>query len=213
MKCPVCEEKIENTAQKCPKCGFADLRAEFLNEIELNMWQTYVVYPCRFAYQTCIAQRKELEKTIQKELVTIKKSFAEVSFPLDVSNNEAPSFKKLPINKNAAWTTTGNIEHRSFYECSRGTWTKCEISNLVLKIVGNKATVNFFVKKVYDFEGPSGVSRTAFKWKLKDDYGIVVADGYWSNDNLNVGDVTNGSFTISGLDTSIKYVLELINGA
>ena len=150
VKCPVCEEKIESTIPKCPNCGFSDLRTEFINEDELKMWQTYVVYPCRFAYQICIAQRKELEEIIQKELATIKKSFAEASSPVDVSNNEAPSFKKLPINKNATWTTTGNIEHKTFYECSRGTWTKCEISNLVLKIVGNKATVNFFVKKVYD---------------------------------------------------------------
>lgn len=213
MKCPVCDEKLENTAKKCSKCGFADLRTEFLNEIELNMWQTYVVYPCQFAYQTSIAQRKELEKTIQETLATIKKNYTESSGVAETSNNGSPSFKELPINKSDAWITTGNIEHKSFYECSRGTWTKCEISNLTLKVVGNKATVNFLVKKVYDYEGPTGVSRTAFKWKLKDDYGLVVADGYWSNDNLNVGDVTNGTFTISGLDPSIKYVLELINGA
>lgn len=213
MKCPVCEKKLENTAQKCPKCGFADLRTEFLNEIELNMWQTYVVYPCQFAYQTSIALRKEMEDKLQKELSAINKSYMEPQKSERVSNGESPSFKELPFSKNDSWITTGNITHKSFCECSRGTWTKCEVSNIVLKVIGSKVTVNFLAKKTYDFEGAAGVSRTAFKWKLKDDYGIVVADGYWSNDNLNVGDVTNGTFTISGLDPSIKYVLELINGA
>ena len=67
MKCPVCEERIDNTVKKCPKCGFADLRTEFINENELEMWRTYVVYPCRFAYQTSIAQTKELQRKFQKE--------------------------------------------------------------------------------------------------------------------------------------------------
>ena len=65
MKCPVCEKQIENSVQKCPDCGFADLRTEFINENELEMWRTYVVYPCRFAYQTSVKQIKELERKLQ----------------------------------------------------------------------------------------------------------------------------------------------------
>ena len=75
----------------------------------------------------------------------------------------------------------------------------------------NKATGNFFAKKVFDKSGPKSTSYIAFKWKLKDDYGIVVADGSWTNNKLNVGDITKGAFSISGLDTSIKYVLELVD--
>ena len=50
-----------------------------------------------------------------------------------------------------------------------------------------------------------------FKWKLKDDYGIVVADGMWLNDKLNLDDVTKGSISISGLAPSVKYVLEFVD--
>ena len=67
------------------------------------------------------------------------------------------------------------------------------------------------MKKTFDCHGSDSTYFIAFKWKLKDDYGIVVADGYWSNDKMQVGDVTKGTISISGLDPSTKYVLELVN--
>lgn len=211
MKCPVCEEKIDNTVQKCPKCGFADLRTEFINENELEMWRTYVVYPCKFAYQTAIAQRKEFERKLQKELSTIKKVQKDIQESGGAPGSEAPTFKKLVLDKNDGWFTTGNIAYKGFYECDRGNFSKCEINNLVLNIIGNRVTIDFFAKKTYDFKGVQATTMISFKWKLKDDYGIVVADGSWYNDRLNVGDVTKGSISIKGIDSSMQYVLELVN--
>lgn len=72
-------------------------------------------------------------------------------------------------------------------------------------------TANFFVKNSFDFQGSDSTYFIAFKWKLKDDYGIVVADGRWSSDRMQLGDVTKASISISGLDPSTKYVLELVN--
>lgn len=211
MKCPICEDKIDNTVRKCPKCGFADLRTEFINENELEMWQTYVVYPCKFAYQTAVTQRKEFERKLQRELSALKKVQNDIQESGGLTGTEVPNFKKLSIDKNDGWFTTGNIAYKGFYKCNRSNVSKCEISNLVLTIVGNRVTVDFFVKKVYDWQGNEATSYTSFKWKLKDDYGIVVADGSWYNANLNVGDVTKGSISIKGIDPSIQYVLELVN--
>ena len=211
MKCPVCEKQIESTVQKCPNCGFEDLRTEFINENELEMWRTYVVYPCKFAYQTSVAQIKDLERKFKKELSAIKKAQNEVQESESAAVGAAPSFKKLTLSKSDGWITKGNVAYKGFYACERDIYTKCEINNLVIDIVGNKATANFFVKKTYDWKGDNATTMIAFKWKLKDDYGIVVADGGWSNDRLNVGDVTKGSISISGLDPSTKYVLELVN--
>lgn len=211
MKCPVCEKQIENTARKCPNCGFEDLRTEFINENELEMWRTYVVYPCRFAYQTSITQIKDLERKFKKELSAIKKAQKEAQESESTAGSEAPSFKKLTLNKNDGWLTKGNVAYKGFYVCDNSTYTKCEINNLVLDIVGNKLTVNFFAKKTYDWKGSNATGMIAFKWKLKDDYGIVVADGGWYNDRLNIGDVTKGAFSVSGLDPSVKYALELVN--
>lgn len=211
MKCPVCEKQIENTVQKCPNCGFEDLRTEFINENELEMWRTYVVYPCRFAYQTSIAQRKEMELKLQKELATIKIE-QKVQDVGDAINGDQPVFKKLSLPKNDGWKTEKNITYKSFYECERhGGRTKCEITNMIFDFVGDKVSINFFVKKSYDRDGGDSTTSIGFKWKLKDDYGIVVADGSYFNDKLQMGDVTKASFSISGLDPSVKYVLELVN--
>lgn len=211
MKCPVCEKQIENTVQKCPNCGFEDLRTEFINENELEMWRTYVVYPCRFAYQTSIVQIKDLERKFKKELSAIKKAQKEVQKSESTKGGEAPSFKKLVLDKNDEWVTKKNITYKNFYQCKVKSYSTCEISNIVLDIVGSKITANFFVKKTFDCHGSDSTYFIAFKWKLKDDYGIVVADGYWLNDKMQVGDVTKGTISISGLDPSTKYVLELVN--
>ena len=216
MKCPVCEEKIEITVQKCPCCGFNDLRTEFINENELEMWQRYVVYPCRFAYQTSIAQSKELQRKFQKELNAIKKAHKELQKALidsdgGVVDDDIPSFKKLVLNKKEGWVTKGNVTYKSFYKCNNKNYTSCEISNIVLDITGNRMTANFFVKKSFDTFGADSTYFIAFTWKLKDDYGIVVADGRWSNDKMQLHDITKGTISISGLDPSVKYVLELVN--
>ncbi len=211
MKCPVCEKQIENSIQKCPNCGFEDLRTEFVNENELEMWRTYVVYPCRFAYQTSIVQRKEIERNFQKELADIKKAQKELSEADGIPGGEAPTFKQLTLNKNEKWITKGNVAYKNFYQCKYSKWTICEISNMVVNIVGNKMTADFFVKKSFDSCGPDSTCNTAFKWKLKDDYGIIVADGGWLNDKMQQGDVIKASISISGLDPSIKYVLELVD--
>lgn len=210
MKCPVCEKQIENTVQKCPNCGFEDLRTEFINENELEMWRTYVVYPCRFAYQTSIAQIKDLERRFKKELSSIKKAQKELQESGSITNDNEPTFKKPVLQKKDGWNTSGRIAYKNFYECS-SYGTKSEINNIVINIVGSKAIINFFVKKTYDEDGPDSTYYTTFIWKLKDDYGIVVADGRWSNSHLQVGDVTKDTISINGLDPSIKYTLELVN--
>lgn len=211
MKCPVCEKQIENTVQKCPNCGFEDLRTEFINENELEMWRTYVVYPCKFAYQTSIAQTKDLERKFKKDLSALNKAQTEVQESEGSARDESPTFKKLTLDKNDGWVTKGNITYKNFYQCKSSTCTSCEISNVVLSVVGNKVSADFFVKKTFDSKGEDSTYFIAFKWKLKDDYGIVVADGRWSSDKMQLGDVTKASISISGLDPSTKYVLELVN--
>lgn len=212
MKCPVCEERLDNAIQKCPKCGFADLRTEFINENELEMWRTYVVYPCKFAYQTAVAQRKEFERKLQKELSALKEAHKDMAAAVSSTSSGPPSFKKPALQKDGGWFTERNITYKGFYESQRhGGRTKCEITNMIFDFETNKVTASFFVKKSYDRDGSDSTTSIGFKWKLKDDYGIVVADGSWWNDKLQLGDVTKGSISIRGLDPSLKYVLELVN--
>lgn len=43
MKCPVCKTECEGIT--CLNCGFEHLRAEFLNENEVDVWYTDFVFP------------------------------------------------------------------------------------------------------------------------------------------------------------------------
>ena len=216
MKCPVCDAEIKKI-DKCRNCGFEDIRTEFINPEELEMWQKYVVYPCRFAYLTATSQAKKMQKAFQKEIEEIKKTQQENMEMLATSNDKSsvkgkPAFKQKKMQQKEGWNKTGNITYKNYYVCE---WcsglTKCEINNIVVDVLGSMATVHFFVKKIYDSNGANSTSYIAFKWKLKDDYGIVVADGFWANDRLNLGDVTKDVFSISGVDSSIEYVLELVD--
>lgn len=54
MKCPICEAEIKNTSESeliCIRCGFDDIRTEFINDEERVFWHTYVVKPCKYAYR------------------------------------------------------------------------------------------------------------------------------------------------------------------
>lgn len=50
MKCPVCEEKLDNAVQKCPICGFLGLDKEFLNVEDATQWLRETVEPYRQAW-------------------------------------------------------------------------------------------------------------------------------------------------------------------
>ena len=216
MKCPVCEKQIENTIRKCPNCGFEDLRIEFINENELEMWRTYVVYPCRFAYQTAVTQKKELEKKIQKELLSVKKINDEIQDVLNDINRVTASdktltFKELILNKNDGWVKNANVSYKNYYQCKNKDYTVCDLSNFVIDVIGDRMVANFFVKKTFDRFGDNSTFYVTFKWRIRDDYGIVVADGFWGNDKLLLGDITKASISVSGLDPSVEYVLDFVD--
>ena len=213
MKCPVCDSQIANTAQNCPECGFADLRTEFINEAELETWKRYVVYPCRFAYQTTMMQAKKLQREFQEKLGAIQMVHrdmqkTEKAADTDRTGDDRLSFKKLKHDPKEVWITKGNITYKSFYKCDNNDYTSCEISNIVL-MSGYETVVEFSVKKTFDTFGANSTFPIAFKWNLKDDQGIVVADGRWSNDTMRVDDVAQGLISINWINRSIQYTLEL----
>ena len=74
MKCPICETGIRNTSDsdiKCVRCGFDDIRTEFINDEERIFWQTYVVKPCKYAYR--------LNHTLQMDVDMVRKEIKKLS--------------------------------------------------------------------------------------------------------------------------------------
>jgi hypothetical protein len=210
MKCPVCEGVIENTAQQCPKCGFSDLRTEFINDDELAMWRTYVVYPCRFAYQTSVTHIKELERKYKTELTALKNGQTEKRESERDGNDMREFIQMLALTQNPGWVAEKNITHEDSYECYNGGWAACEISNIVPTIHKNQIIVDFLVKKIFDYKGADSKTLIQFRWYLEDDCGNTVAEGNWWKEKMQVGDVTKESISISGTDPFGKYVLNFV---
>ena len=213
MKCPVCDSQIANTAQNCPECGFADFRTEFINEAELEMWRRYVVYPCRFAYQTTMMQAKKLERDFREKLDAIQMAHRDMQKTVKATDTDRTginhsSFRRFKPDSKEVWITKGNITYKSLYRCDNNDYTSCEISNIVL-VSGYETVVEFSAKKTFDTFGANSTFPIAFRWKLKDNQGIVVADGRWSNDTMRVDDVAQGSISIRRLNRSIQYSLEI----
>lgn len=50
MKCPVCKTDNEQNMSACPICGFEQLRREFINKDEYDLWLKEVVRPYRDNY-------------------------------------------------------------------------------------------------------------------------------------------------------------------
>lgn len=51
MKCPVCKTECSGY-DRCPQCGFDDLRTDFLNQEDANDWLENVVVPYRTIFET-----------------------------------------------------------------------------------------------------------------------------------------------------------------
>lgn len=95
MKCPICEEQLENTVQECPICGFNKIRTEFINEEERQIWLNETVKPCRsvffklnFEFASLNHHEKETLKAKLKELQYRNGSYCNSAYALceDMAN-------------------------------------------------------------------------------------------------------------------------------
>lgn len=198
MKCPVCEKQIENTIQKCPNCGFEDLRTEFINENELERWQTYVVYPCRFAYQIAILQIKKLEEKLQKESSAIK----------GVRLMEPQSLQELMQKNKNEYNLNAPIIHPNYAIC-KDSFTSCDVYNIKCELEGTTCKISFLVKKTFDVYGETGTSNPVVHWRLKDEDGIIVKSDRWIAEQMRLGDIKKHTLILKNIEPG-KYSIDFI---
>lgn len=209
MKCPICEAEIKNTSEsefRCIRCGFDDIRTEFINDEERVFWQTYVVKPCKYAYR--------LNHTLQNEVAMLRREIKKISVggatdKTTGSTGATPPAKPKTVMVEG-WNYDDPIAHPNSASCYHKTYeTTVELTDITTTISPDrKGTIQFVAKRVGKKEGWGGNHTVGFCWRVKDTKNIIVLTGKWSNSNLMVGDAMVGKIELNNVPTghSIDFV-------
>lgn len=209
MKCPICEAEIKNNIEgelKCSRCGFDDIRTEFINDEERVFWQTYVVKPCKYAYR--------LNHTLQNEVAILRREIKKVSPGASLIRTESSASTNSPTQPTTTmiggWNYDDPIAHPNSASCYHKTYeTTVELSDIVTTISPDrKGTIRFVAKRVGQKVGWHGNNTVGFCWRVKDTKNIIVLTGKWSNSNLTVGDAMVGKIELNNVPVgySIDFV-------
>ena len=129
LRCPICKSEIKttsNTNLKCVRCGFDDIRTEFINDEERIFWQTYVVTPCKYAYNlsnmlSCGLSKLKEEVDVLNSAITIileenKKKQWNIRDIRDIRRDVSQLTSKVDLlDKNIGKISLSNVEPKSNY--------------------------------------------------------------------------------------------------
>lgn len=149
MKCPVCEDKFDNTVQQCPNCGFSGLDKEFLNVEDANLWLRETVEPYRQAWlknnglayiskSNQYIEIKRLYEDVKRNPLALQAKMDLLSLLYGVMFNPSFDFPEIGVQRLATFCLS-IAEDISFERSSvmgrirnlRVSWTKATL-NLVL---------------------------------------------------------------------------------
>lgn len=193
MKCPICEAEIKNTSEsehRCIRCGFDDIRTEFINDEERVFWQTYVVKPCKYAYR--------LNHTLQNEVAVLHKEIKQLASGQDAaldSTNATPSVQPKTVMLDG-WNYNDPLPHPNSAKCENVIYmTNVELTEIKTQVDSSgKAIISFVARRITDSKGKKEYSNLAdknivgFCWRVKDEKGVIILNGKWRNSNLLIGD-------------------------
>ena len=207
MKCPICEAEIKNISEselRCIRCGFDDIRTEFINDEERIFWQTYVVKPCKYAYR--------LNKTLQMDVMMLRKELKKLSSGNTTAqgvNVSAPP-AQAKVDMLDGWNYDDPIAHPNsavgkYYQ------KKYSISNIETRMTSSStATVTFYAKKLADDEGNHSTSMFSIRYRVKDKNGVILLNETKGISGLQVGDVSKETIKLTGV-TPGDYVIDFVS--
>lgn len=207
MKCPICEAEIKNISEselRCIRCGFDDIRTEFINDEERIFWQTYVVKPCKYAYR--------LNKTLQMDVMMLRKELKKLSSGNTTAqgvNVSAPP-AQAKVDMLDGWNYDDPIAHPNsavgkYYQ------KKYSISNIETRMTSSStATVTFYAKKLADDEGNHSTSMFSIRYRVKDKNGVILLNETRGISGLQVGDVSKETIKLTGV-TPGDYVIDFVS--
>lgn len=203
-KCPVCGSKIDSSC-KCKDCGFNDIRKEFINDEERIFWQTYVVNPCKYAY--------ELNRTLQTEVDKLRKEIIKLTFK-NMKSNQNIDAPKVPlqslIDMEDGWNYNDPIAHPNSAECTYYT-IKSRVYNIKVEMTSSTtATISFIVQKTKDSKGKNSTEMLCVRYRVKDSDGIIVLNKVHHVNGLQVGDASRETIMLNGL-TGGRYSIDFVD--
>lgn len=208
MKCPICEAEIKNTSEselRCIRCGFDDIRTEFINDEERVFWQTYVVKPCKYAYR--------LNKTLQMDVMTLRKEIKKLSSGNTTSQggNAAAAPTQAKMNMLDGWNYDDPIAHPNSATGSSSYNITFSVSDIKSQMTSSStATITFLVKKESDKKGKSSTDTFWVRYRVKDKSGVILLNETHYVNGLQVGDVTRGTIKLTGV-TAGEHTIDFVS--
>lgn len=208
MKCPICEAEIKNTSEselRCIRCGFDDIRTEFINDEERVFWQTYVVKPCKYAYR--------LNKTLQMDVMTLRKEIKKLSSGNTTSQggNAATAPTQAKMNMLDGWNYDDPIAHPNSATGSSSYNITFSVSDIKSQMTSSStATITFLVKKESDKKGKSSTDTFWVRYRVKDKSGVILLNETHYVNGLQVGDVTRGTIKLTGV-TAGEHMIDFVS--
>lgn len=197
MKCPICEAEFRNTSSseiKCIRCGFDDIRTEFINDEERVFWQTYVVKPCKYAYR--------LNHTLQSEVAMLRREIKKISSGNATAQgaNASAAPAQAKMNMLDGWNYDDPIPHPNSAAGSSSYNITFSVSDIKSQMTSSStATITFLVKKEGDKKGKGSTDPFWVRYRVKDKSGVILLNETYYVNGLQVGDVTRGTIKLNGV--------------
>lgn len=208
MKCPICEAEIKNTSEselRCIRCGFDDIRTEFINDEERVFWQTYVVKPCKYAYK--------LNKTLQMDVMMLRKEIKKLSSGNTTTQggNVSAAPTQAKMNMLDGWNYDDPIAHPNSATGSSSYNITFSVSDIKSQMTSSStATITFLVKKESDKKGKSSTDTFWVRYRVKDKSGVILLNETHYVNGLQVGDVTRGTIKLTGV-TAGEHTIDFVS--
>lgn len=196
MRCPICETEIKNTSEselRCIRCGFDDIRTEFINNDERVFWQTYVVKPCKYAYR--------LNHTLQNEVAMLRREIKKLSSGnANANGSSVPAPAKAKVKMLDGWNYDDPIAHPNSAKGTSSYNISFSVSDIKSQMTSSStATVTFLVKKESDVDGNTSAKYFWVRYRVKDKNGVILLNETYYVQGLQVGDVTRGTIKLTGV--------------
>lgn len=212
MKCPICEEEYPFEFTYCYHCGFNRMRTEFVNEEERQLWLKETVEPCRSVYETALERMDSLDDEndelcdeideLQEKYDELLEKYEQALQSKSVHTNTTPTQKD-------GWNYTDLVPHPNYAKCSY-TDDVFEIYNITGTGDARCYKIQFLAKMLSLSRWGNGSGRVRFKWRLKDNDGIIVLTNVWCQEGLLVGDVIRGEIVINNAGDHL-YTMDIVN--